>query len=1054
MLSVRAAASLLADASGLPGARALLRVLGFVLPPLPVDARLRDALGLGGIVRAARLLPGASGHRALAAEVAADVPMRDGVRAVAAALERHAGDGAWLACLVGADATTLAAWTSGPRGLRVAALTTQRDAVSDADADTVRTLAAHAALAPGTHARWLDILGRDAVSARFYRAFERGVRRLADSARGHAPPDVRHELALLTASRLLFLAFLEAKGWLDDDRGFLLRTATTALTRGAGARGGALRAGTLHERWLRPLCFGTLNTPPSRRAPAARAFGRVPFLNGGLFTPTPTERRHRALRFPDDALVAFVGEVLDRFRFTAREDAADWSEAAIDPEMLGRTFESLMAERERRGSGSFYTPPALVERVVDEALAALPAGAEALTAVRVLDPACGSGAFLVHVLERLTAARRAAGDTRPLHRIRRDVLAHNVFGVDRNPVAVWLCELRLWLAVVIDCDVTDPLAVPPLPNLDHHIRVGDALAGGDFRHAPPAGRRLAALRTRYVRAVGARKRHLAAALDREERRRALAESARALTALDAERRALLARLRTRDLFGDRPPPSSADRQRLRTLRATRRAHRAAHRRLEAGGALPFRFAAHVADVGAAGGFDLVVGNPPWVRPHRLPAAERARLRADFAVLREAAWRAGAARAAAGRGFGGQGDLAAAFVERGVRLLRPGGVLGLLVPAKLWRTLAGGGVRRFLAAETRVCAVHDLTRGPAAFDAATYPSVVIAQREAATSAPTRDAPSGRVTVCVARGRAEHAFTLPRSALPLGGDPGAPWVLLPPGARAAFDAVRRAGPPLGDAGLGRPTLGVKCGHNAAFLVRATEHGDELATIRGAPDRRTSTVERRSLRPALAGHAVGRAEPASDGLRIVWTHDALGQPLRALPPHTARWLRRFRPRLEARRDAGGRRPWWALYRTDAARTGSPRLVWADFGRQLRSTVLDAGDPTVPLNTCYVLATPSLEDAWALDALLTSPVADAWLDVLAEPARGGWKRFLGWTVAALPVPARWTHVRPALAALGRRRALGDPPGPDEHRRVVVAAFGLTERDVAPLLAWRCAGA
>src|SRR5690606_19672927 len=119
---------------------------------------------------------------------------------------------------------------------------------------------------------------------------------------------------------------------------------------------------------LKPLLFGTLNTRASRRAPVARAFGRIPFLNGGLFTPTPLERSAR-LAFPDEALVSLFTDVLGRWRFTAREDQATWSDAAVDPEMLGHVFESLMTSGERRRGGAFYTPHALVRRVTREALA-------------------------------------------------------------------------------------------------------------------------------------------------------------------------------------------------------------------------------------------------------------------------------------------------------------------------------------------------------------------------------------------------------------------------------------------------------------------------------------------------------------------------------------------------------------------------------------------------------------------------------------------------------------------------------------------------------------
>jgi len=1053
MLTIRAAATLLARVDSLDATRPLLRALGFDGTPHVVDAALRSALGLGDVVRRARLLTGDGPLRALITALPDDADVREAARRIAAALEQHAAGAAWLLVLLhtppleGARTLTLATITrTGERAgtMRLAALRVHLAHVTDSDADTVRALAAVPRTDPlVTYARWTDVLGRDALSARFYRTLDRCVRRLGDTATGTASATDRHTLALLMTSRLLFLAFLEAKGWLDDDRGFLMRECTAALEQG----------GALHHRWLHPLCFGTLNTPVAQRAAGARRFGRVPFLNGGLFARAPIERQHARVRFDDEAIVALVGDLLDRYRFTAREDSATWSEAAIDPEMLGRSFESLMVPNERRGSGTFYTPPALVERVVSEALqvtlpAPLPPSERLahLRTLRCLDPACGSGAFLVHTLDRLTALRLAAGESASPHDVRREVLATSIFGVDRNPVAVWLCELRLWLAVVIDCDETDPLRVPPLPNLDHHVRVGDSLAGGDFRFTPATGRRLSQLRGRYVHAVGARKRTLADALEREERQRARAELTRIIAHDRAARAALLTQLRTRDLFGDRVSPSRADRARLEVLRTRLRDLRARDRRLALGGALPFRFASHLADVGARGGFDLVIGNPPWVRPHQLTINERIALRRDFRSMRDAPWRAGAARAGASAGFAAQADLSAAFVERSIALLRDGGTAALLVPAKLWRALAGGGIRRLLVDDTRLHTVIDWSDAPALFDAATYPSLVVAQR---CAAPARGGGTERVRVHVVRGAREHRFALPAVSLSLGAEPSAPWLLLPPEVRAVFERLRRAGPPLGDAGLGRPTLGVKCGCNEAFLVSAQEDDDQFAHI-SAGDRR-GTIERVLLRPALAGQAIGRAStPARDALRIVWTHGRDGRPLTVLPPNTARWMQRWRPRLEVRRDARQRQPWWTLFRTESARPDTPRLVWADFGRMLRTQVLDAGDPTVPLNTCYVLRAPSLDDAYALDALLSSPIASAWLDAIAEPARGGWRRFLGWTVSALPTPSDWLRARTLLAPLGRRRALGDPPSPAEHIAVVASAYGLDPAVLTPLLAWQ----
>lgn len=106
------------------------------------------------------------------------------------------------------------------------------------------------------------------------------------------------------------------------------------------------------------------------------------------------------------------------------------------------------------------------------------------------------------------------------------------------------------------------------------------------------------------------------------------------------------------------------------------------------------------------------------------------------------------------------------------------------------------------------------------------------------------------------------------------------------------------------------------------------------------------------------------------------------------------------------------------------------------------------MPLNSCYVVACDREEDAHALAALLNSTVAAAWLNALAEPARGGYRRYLGWTVALLPVPRDWERARTILAPLGMRAASGEQIA-DELMPAVARAYRLRAPDLEPLLAW-----
>src|SRR5437773_1502641 len=172
---------------------------------------------------------------------------------------------------------------------------------------------------------------------------------------------------------------------------------------------------------------------------------------------------------------------------------------------------------------------------------------------------------------------------------------------------------------------------------------------------------------------------------------------------------------------------------LRRVRASRRELRAAARRLSREGGAPFfAFESHFADILARGGFDLVAGNPPWVRGERVPAQVRETL-----ATRYATW-----RPAHGPGFAHLPDLAVAFVERALELAAPGGAVALLVPAKLASSGYAEPLRRRLATSTRLERVAPVAQGSAfGGEAAIYPMALVAARLE---------PTGRERVATAHG----------------------------------------------------------------------------------------------------------------------------------------------------------------------------------------------------------------------------------------------------------------------------------------------------------------
>ena len=1048
MQSIERATALLRDASSLEGAAAILRELGFAGPALPLDSKAQSALGLPPSVRAAWITRGRDSLRGLVVDLGDVSEIRDTLTVVASSLARRAPQLLWIVVAIVSSRRVLAlvCWSTTSSRTRIVSLLCNQDRLFESDAETLCALSAAAAETDlTTHARWLDVLGREAITSRFFRTLQSIVDEFADSLGGGINRAERRELALLYLSRLIFLSFLETKGWLNGDFGFLSNGYSRCISEN----------GFYQKGVLEPLFFGTLNTPIRTRSPRARSFGRIPFLNGGLFARSPLEKRRRNCTFTDDAFGNAYGSLLSRYRFSGREDSAGWSEASIDPEMLGKAFEALMASDERKMSGAFYTPQALVEDVVERAFASIFHRNEgddrrlaSLRSLRVLDPACGSGALLVHVLERIAYARVKCGEGDSIAEVRRRVLMTSIFGVDLNRMAVWLCELRLWLSIVIASADSDPMQVAPLPNLDRHIRVGDSLAGGGFdnRVRFGSGRKLTSLRNRYMRACGLRKRTLARAMDREERDAAINVLRREKARLTAVRKEALVAIRARDLFGERHYPDRDAKAELADMRSRVRETTRRETRLRDGAALPFSFAAHFSDVAVTGGFDLVIGNPPWVRIHQIAESSKERLRRDFEVYRNAAWESGAAAAGAGRGFAAQVDMAALFVERSYGLLSAGATMALLLPSKLWRSLAGGGIRQLLMERTDLVGLEDLSESHSSFEAAVYPSLLVARR--------KEQPRGDPCLCLdasvrLRDRVVRWKCTPQS-LVLDETPGSPWVLLPRKAREAFDRLHRAGTPFAESCFGRPLLGVKTGCNDAFLVRVEEiHGDVVSI---SSNGRTAQIERKMLRPLVRGETLAPWSTTGPREYLIWPNLESDQPRPALPPLTRRWLFSFRDKLDGRSDLHGRMPWWTLFRTESATTGSPRVIWADFGLAPRAIPVEADNPIVALNSCYVATCPTMEDAHALATLLNGPLVSAWLNTLAEPARGGYRRYLGWTMSLLPLPRDWLRARAQLAPLGERAMLGDVPPQDELLRAAVRAYGLQLQDIKPLLSWMVA--
>lgn len=302
--------------------------------------------------------------------------------------------------------------------------------------------------------------------------------------------------------RIVFLYFLQSKGWLAGNLHYMHDLFYDASDEVKG---------DFLDKVLEPMFFGLLNTKPEDRssAPLVNGVGvkfipnadEIPYLNGGLFQQEQIDEVDSV--FPTGMFQSLF-DFFDSYNFTIDENDPNDAEVGVDPEMLGKIFENLLEDN--KDKGAFYTPKEIVRYMCQESLTAyLQTGIEdadvkehianfvktndveklggassefamsidrKLIDVKICDPAIGSGAFPMGLLRELYACRKSieifeednAAD------IKRHIIQNNIYGVDIEKGAVDIARLRFWLALIID--EKEPM---PLPNLDFKIMQGNSL---------------------------------------------------------------------------------------------------------------------------------------------------------------------------------------------------------------------------------------------------------------------------------------------------------------------------------------------------------------------------------------------------------------------------------------------------------------------------------------------------------------------------------------------------------------------------------------------------
>lgn len=757
----------------------------------------------------------------------------------------------------------------------------------------------------GLLAAWLNTLDTEELNRRFYGELFNWFKRAVEEAKFPSTVSAEQQVIRLI-TRILFIWFIKEKGLVREE--WFVRAEMEKLLNDFGGS-------DYYRAILQNLFFATLNTEmgsrgfSTRTEPSHRIFSRfryqslirdterfedlmkqTPFINGGLFDclddeesrsaggrridmfsdPDPNDgpraaqaRRDawRELNVPD---ALFFDEdqglfpLLNHYKFTVEENTPVEQEVALDPELLGKVFENLLAaynpetrDTVRRQTGSYYTPRVVVDYMVEEALVATLAEkaqpddgdsaywqerlrylldyedafddanelfeedeaggiVRAIAEVKVLDPAVGSGAFPMGVLHKLTlalqridpynerwetlqkgrATQRAAVAFDTSDQQERDdelteisdtferyrdsdfgrklyLIQNSIFGVDIQPVACQIAKLRFFISLAIEQEADETaenFGIKPLPNLETRFVTANTLLSLDKPAQMSLGQtdvvnrleqKLNENRERYFHATTRQQK-----FDYKEK--------------DAELRGELAA----ELEGVGFSPAAAK--------------KVAHWNAYDQNAKADWFDAEYM-FGIADGFDVVIGNPPYVRQEKIKEL-KPKLKNQYDC------------------YTGTADLYVYFYERGFQMLRDDGVLAYISSNKYFRSAYGKKLRDFLVRQTTLSQLIDFGDAPV-FTSIAYPSIIIAYKTRTEGNHFR-ALSWESGLPIDEFGAifrTKGFTMPQKALTIDG-----WRLASPTVLNLLGKLRKAGEPLGEYVKGRFYYGIKTGLNEAFVV----------------------------------------------------------------------------------------------------------------------------------------------------------------------------------------------------------------------------------------------
>ena len=653
---------------------------------------------------------------------------------------------------------------------------------------------------------------------------------------GHNDKNIRDYIKKMMG-RITFLHFLQRKGWMCGDLNYMQNMFEKSPYKN-----------DYLDSVLEPLFFGILNTKPAEREALFTENGwdknqleewkNIPYLNGGLFERTEEDIYESS--FPAEYFQRLF-QFFSEYNFTIDENDPNDAEVGVDPEMLGKIFENLLEDN--KDKGAFYTPKEIVRYMCQESLIAyldtntsiasdkirkfvlfpeegvleIPENKknkllEALKEVKICDPAIGSGAFPMGLLNELLHCREVlSGEQYDRAEIKKSIIQNNIYGVDIEKGAVDIARLRFWLSIVVDEETASPL-----PNLDYKIMQGNSLIesfmGVDMS------------KLTYQKKSKNDDGNWGLFDDEtDKQQKSVSRLLSSYYSCDDHTKKVQLQQDITDSINKQLEVQAYDPAVLRELKQVNLAE---NNQL-------FLWHTWFSDVfnrDDKNGFDIVIGNPPYIQ-----------LQNNGGVLAKMYENCNF------KTFARTGDIYCLFYEKGWQLLCPKGHLCFITSNKWMRAGYGEKTRGFFAKETNPKYLIDFA-GVKIFENATVDANILLFAKDENQHQTKCAITDKLNKESVKNLSDF---VQQQSVECCFDSSESWVILSPIEQSIKRKIESVGTPLKDWDI-QINYGIKTGFNDAFII-STEKRNEILDNCSSEEERTKTAE--LIRPILRGRDIKR-------------------------------------------------------------------------------------------------------------------------------------------------------------------------------------------------------